>query len=1034
MDFKITEENLELDCMKWFDDIGYQTIYGPNIEPNGKGVLERQSLSDVILTERLKTSLQKINGHIPISAIDTAISIIADFHVNPVVANNRFHRQMNDGIPVTYKDDDGNDVGDRVFLVDFKNADNNDWVAVRQCSVACISHGDQTTRIPDVVVFLNGFPISVLELKNPNTETADIWAAYTQIQNYKTAIKDLFVFNEALIISDGHNARLGSLTADQERFMFWRSIHGDKDDTETSCELEVMIKGFFNKQYLLDYLRFFITFEPHKDSFIKKQAAYHQFHGVRKAINSSKEASSVKGDKKCGVYWHTQGSGKSLSMVFYSAMLIADVELESPTIVVVTDRNDLDDQLYSTFLNSSDLLKQTPVQIKNRDDLYEQLNNKQAGGIFFTTMQKFQPEKDKISLPALTDRHNIFVVADEAHRSQYGNKARFDKDSGQLKYGYAHHMRTALPNAGYIGFTGTPIELNDKDTKLVFGDYVDVYDIEQAQKDEATKPLFYESRMIPISEDANVDKESLNAEAEEIISGYEDNQKEKIKAHHAALEALITEKSRVKKLAKDFSGHFARREEASLSKAMIVCISRKACVQLYKEIVKINEDWHDADINKGAIKVIMTGSSSDPAGYQQHIYNKKQQAKIANRVRDPDDSLKVVIVCDMWLTGFDAPCLNTMYIDKPLVGHNLMQAITRINRVFRDKEGGLLVDYLGIAPELKKALANYTASDGKGKPTVDIDEAVRVFKSKLDVCRAKMHGYDYSTFRENYMTVSAGAMNHVLKPKDGKVEFDKCVLLLTKAFSLVSALEEIREYKDEVAFFDSIRNAIKKVTSSKTKLSEDKVKHSLRQLVSKAIISGEVVDIFKSAGLNKPEISVLDDDFLEDVRNMEHKNLAIELLQKLIDDEITARTAKNAANQIAFSERLNKAVAKYRNRSVETSQVIEALIALAKELKNAADEGEELGLSVEEKAFYDALLRDGSAASEMKNEDLITIAIKLADTIRKSAKPDWAVRENLRASMRLKIKKILSRSGYPPDKTDEAIKYVVEQAERIAYQ
>lgn len=1027
-----TEEQLELECIKWFDGLGYQTINGPDIEPHQGKAAERQSLSEVVLTERLKAALKEINDHLPEFAIDSAIDTLKQFHANTVVANNTFHRHLLDGIPVSFTDENGNETGDRVFLVDFKDVTKNDWLVVRQFSVDGVSHGEKDNRRPDIVAFLNGLPIAVLELKNPAKEDADVWSAYNQIQTYKSVISDLFVFNEALIISDGTVARLGSLTADQERFMFWRSIRGDKDDTETMLELEVMIKGFFNKEYLLDYLQFFITFEPSKDSFVKKQAAYHQFHGVRKAVESSKIASAKGGNKKCGVYWHTQGSGKSLSMVFYSAKMIADVELDSPTIVVVTDRNDLDEQLFDTFVKSEKLLKQTPIQIADRADLFEKLNNKQSGGIFFTTMQKFQPEKGKSEVPVLTERHNIFVNADEAHRSQYGNKARVDKKSGQLKYGYAHHMRTALPNAGYIGFTGTPIEKDDKDTQLVFGDYIDIYDIEQAQKDEATKPLFYESRLIPLDMGADIDIESFDKQADDITDGYDDNEKERIKAQHAALEALVTEDSRVEKLVKDFSEHFARRQEASLSKAMMVCISRKACVQVYNEIIKLHPDWHSEDPTRGVVKVIMTGSSSDPEDYQKHLYKKTVQAKIAKRVIDPEDELSIIIVCDMWLTGFDAPCLNTMYIDKPLIGHNLMQAITRVNRVFRDKEGGLLVDYLGIAPELKSALANYTANKGRGKPTLDIENALTVFSAKLDVCRGKLHGYDYTNFRTNSLGLLAGAMNHVLQPKDGKKEFDKAVFALSKAFSLVSAHEDVRPFKDEVAFFELLRTAIKKSTTTNRKLDEDKVKHSLRQLVSQAIVSGEVVDVFKSAGLNKPEISILDDDFLDDVRKMEHKNLAIEMLEKLINDEIVVRTAKNAAEQVAFSDRLERAVGKYRNRSVETSQVIEALIALAKELRESGEKARELNLSPEEVALYDALIRNGNAKDAMNNEDIITIARELAKEIRNSAQTDWAKRDNLRAKMRRNIKKVLKRTGYPPEKCDEAVAYVIEQAERMA--
>lgn len=1027
----VNEDSIETTCMEWFDGLGYQTVYGPDVEP-GKVLSERIVLGDVVLTERLIKALSKINPQIPLSCIESVVDSLQSAGTNLVVANRKFHRQLIDGIPVSFDGNNGQEVNERVFLVDFKNKNNNDWVAVRQFSVDGVSYGEVDNRRPDIVVFLNGLPIVVIELKNPAIEDADVWSAYNQIQTYKQVISDLFVFNEALIISDGVVARLGSLTADQERFMFWRSIDGTRDDTDDTLELEVMIKGFFQKDLLLDYLQFFITFESDKDSFIKKQAAYHQFHGVRKAVQSSKRASSENGDSRCGVYWHTQGSGKSLSMVFYAAKMIADPELESPTLVVVTDRNDLDEQLYETFVASEDLMRQQPVQIESRDDLFKQLNNKQSGGVFFTTMQKFQPEKGKTNVPELTSRKNIFVIADEAHRSQYGDVAKVNKESGAMKYGYAHHLRTSLPKASYIGFTGTPIEAEDKDTRRVFGGYIDVYDIQQSEKDGSTKPLYYESRLIPIDMALDKNKEAIDKKASDVMDGYGKTDKERMKAKQAALESIVTEKSRVKKLVTDFSEHFSKRQEASLSKSMIVCISRRACVAVYNEIIKQNPDWHSDDPIKGKVKVIMTGTSSDPKTYQKHMYKKPIKKKIAARIKDPDDELSVVIVCDMWLTGFDAPCLNTMYIDKPLTGHNLMQAITRINRVFRDKEGGLIVDYLGIAPELKAALSNYTSSKGRGKLKLDIDEAIKHFKSRLSVCQSKFHGFDYSDFKTNALGLLAKAMNHVLKPKDGKKEYDKAAFALLKSFSLVSAHDDMKSYKEEVAFFELIRTAIKKSTSTKRKMSEDKVKNSLRQLMSSAIVSGEVVDVFKSAGLNNPEISILNDGFLSDVSKMKQKNLAVEMLEKLLKDEIATRTAKDSAKEVEFSDRLEKSVAKYRNRSVETSQVIEALIALAKELRDAADRGKSLNLSPEEVALYDALLRNGSVKDLMENQQLVAIAIELAKEIRNSSQPDWSKRDNLRAKMRRNIKKVLKRTGFPPDKCDEAIQYVLEQAERVA--
>ena len=1027
----VNEDQLETECMEWFDSIGYQTIHGASIDPSSANP-ERKNLSEVMLLGRLRKAIEDINSGIPESALDDAVTKLRQFHANTAIANNTFHRQLIEGIQVEYRNDNGELVGDRVYLIDFKDKSNNDWLAVQQYSVDGVTHGEKDNRRPDIVVFINGLPISVIELKNPKDEDADVWAAYNQLQTYKNTIKDLFVCNEAMIISDGTVARIGSLTADRERFMHWRTINGSQDDTETMLELEVMIRGFFNKDLLLDYLQYFVAFEASKDSFIKKQAGYHQFHGVRDAVLNTITATRPDGDQRCGVFWHTQGSGKSLSMVYYSAKLMATPELENPTIIIVTDRNDLDDQLFETFLASEDLLRQKPIQCKDRDDIYKHLNDKPAGGIFFTTMQKFQPEKGETEFKELSTRHNIIVGADEAHRSQYGMKARVDQKTGQMKYGYAHHLRTALPNAGFIGFTGTPIEAEDKDTQHTFGSYVSIYDIEQAQKDEATKPLYYESRMIKMAMSEVIDDEDIEDEVDDATDGYDEYDQSRLKSKNAALEALITEDSRIKKLANDLIEHFEKREKVMLSKAMMVCISRAACVQVYDEIKALRPDWHNDDPLKGSMKVIMTGSSSDRKEFQEHIHKKPIQRKIAERVKDPDSELKLIIVCDMWLTGFDAPCLNTMYIDKPLKGHNLMQSIARVNRVFRDKEGGLIVDYLGIAQELKDALANYTANDGKGRPTIDLDEAMSVFTTKLDVCRSIMHGYDYSGFEKNALKLLAGAMNHILKGSDGKKRYDRAALAMSKAFSLCSTHDDANQYKEEVAFFETVRAAIKKSTLAKKKLDGDKVQHALRQVVSKAIVTGDIVDVFKSAGLNKPEISILDDKFLDDVKKMEHKNLAVEMLQKLIEDEISTRTAKNAASQRTFMDLLAASVAKYKNKAVHTSQIIEELIKLAKELRESADRGEDIGLTKEELAFYDALLESETAKEAMENDDIILIAKALVAEIRNSTQPDWEKRPNLRSKMRRNIKKLLKRTGYPPDHQAAAIEAILKQAELMA--
>lgn len=1025
---KITEEMLEDHCMVWFGSLGYQTLNGSELEPKGS-TPERESLSDVVLKPRLRQALLNINSHLPEECIDTAIGILLNTVPSIERANHTFHRQIIEGIQVEYEDERGHPVGDKVRLVDFNNEHNN-WLAVRQFSVNGVTNGEIDNRRPDIVVFLNGLPISLLELKNPADTKADVWRAYNQVQTYKQAIKDLFVFNESLIISDGTEAYIGSLTANRDRFTPWRTIDGSRDDTVDTLALEVMVRGFFNQELLLDYLQYYVSFEVDNEKVIKKIAGYHQFHGVRAAVESTIRATRHDGDQRCGVYWHTQGSGKSLSMTFYSAKLMASPSMNNPTIVVVTDRNDLDEQLFETFAENAELLGDTPVQAKDRDELRELLNNRPSGGIIFTTMQKFAPPKGETRCKPLTERYNIVVAADEAHRSQYGLKARVDKKTSEMKYGYAQHLRDSLPNAGFIGFTGTPIEMEDKDTRVVFGDDVSVYDIEQAQKDGATKPLYYESRLIKLDMSKNTNEEDIDSKVDELVAEYDEDDQAKAKTSNAALEALVCAEDRVDRLVRDLLKHFASREETSLSKAMMVCISREACVQVYDKIAELKPDWASDDPEKGCMKVIMTGTSDDPAKYQKHIHKKPIQKKIAKRVKDPEDELKLVIVCDMWLTGFDAPCLNTMYIDKPLKGHNLMQAIARVNRVFRDKEGGLIVDYLGIAPELRNAIANYTAS-GNGSPTIDLAEALAVTMTKLDVCRGIMHGFDYSDYRTNTLGLLAGAMNHTLNLEDGKKRFDKAALSLSKAFSLCSSMDEAKGIKEEIAFFETLRAAIKKSTTSKQRMSDENVQTALRQVVSETIVSGEIVDVFQSAGLNKPNISILDDEFLAEVEKSEHKNLAVEMLKKLIQDEIKTRTVKNAVAYKTFSEMLRNSLDKYRNRSVETSVVIEELIKLAKELRESADRGEELNLTKEELAFFDALIANDSAREAMQQKDILTIARKLAEEIRKSAQPDWAKRKNLRAKMRLKIKQILKRTGYPPDEQAEAVELVLEQAELV---
>ena len=968
----VTEDQVELQSIEWFKDLGYQYVCGYDIAVDGE-TPERTDYRSVVLKDRLLSALTRINPEIPKSAIDTALSQLMNPNIPALMSCNRqVHSWLTKGVKVTYQE--GNEtVGKQLKVIDFDNPENNDWLVVNQFTI----HGQKQNRRPDVLVFLNGLPLSVIELKNAADENADIWAAYNQLQTYKNDIPDLFNYNTCLVISDGIYARLGSLSANEERFMRWRTIDGvEVDPLGQHRELETLIKGLFNKEVFLSYLRYFCIFEDDK-TVIKKIAGYHQFHAVQAAVESVVNASGVSGTKKGGVVWHTQGAGKSIEMACLAGRLIAEPRLENPTLVMVTDRQDLDGQLFGVFAGAGDLLVRTPKQANSRAELREHLMNRPSGGIIFTTIQKFGLDADEDKFPVLTDRHNIVVIADEAHRTQYGFKAKIDSESGTIKYGLAKSLRDGLPNATFLAFTGTPISQDDRDTQAVFGEYVSVYDIQQAVEDGATVPIYYESRLAKINLDQSV-LPTVDEEVETILDDEtaDEREKEKAKSQWSALEAIVGTDARLQEVAEDLIAHYEKRNETQLGKAMIVTMSRDICVRLYDKIVEIRPEWHSDDHMTGAIKVVMTANASDKAYLQPHHTNKAQKKDLEKRFKDPDDPLKIVIVRDMWLTGFDAPCLATMYIDKPMQGANLAQAIARVNRVFKDKPGGLVVDYIGIAPQLKEALATYSAAKGKGRPTIDSSEALRILKEKIQVAETcYIQSIGVSSRLEHYNSFLS-VLIIFLSKKTGNVGTQTPCLQMTKAFALCGTLDEALELSPEVAFHQAVRAPLIKGETGDGKKRD--VDYELRQLVSHAVVGEGVADVFKLAGLESPDISILSEGFLTEVMKMPHKNLAVELLQRLIKDEVKTKFKTNVVKQRKFSDLLEKSLGKYQNRSIEAAQVIEELIAMARQFKEDLERRQSHNLSDEEEAFYDALAKNESAVEAMQEEVLVEIAREVA--------------------------------------------------------
>jgi len=1020
----INENAVEQAALEWFEEIGYSVQYGPDFD--------RESYSDVILSDILTSSLEDINPDIPSEAIEDAVRKLLITESPSLYENNRiFQTYVTEGIPVEYQKD-GRTVYENVNIFDSDDPDNNHWLAVNQFTVI---EGNNKRR-PDIVVFVNGLPLAVIELKSISSEVATVKGAFNQLQTYKQELPNLFVCNETLIVSDGVEAKVGSLTADWDRFMPWRTIDGETVEPKGSLELETLIKGVFDKERYLDIIRYFTVFETDGLDIIKKVASYHQYHAVNKAVVCTVKATSPGGDKRVGVVWHTQGSGKSLTMAFYSSKIVQHPAMENPTIVVLTDRNDLDDQLFDTFAKCQSLIRQKPVQADDRSHLRELLKVA-SGGVIFTTVQKFNPETRGSDYPLLSDRRNIVFIADEAHRSQYGFKAKVVKNKktneALITYGFAKYVRDALPNASFIGFTVTPVEMTDKNTPAVFGNYIDIYDIGRAVEDGATVRIYYEGRLAKI-EIKEKERPKIDPEFEEVTEDEEDTTKEKLKSKWARLEAMVGMEKRISLIAEDIIEHFGNRNAAIHGKGMIVCMSRRICADLYNAIVKIRPDWHDEDDQKGVIKVVMTGSAADNQKMQPHVRNKVRRKALATRFKDEKNDFSLVIVRDMWLTGFDVPCLHTMYIDKPMRGHGLMQAIARINRVFRGKEGGLVVDYLGIAEYLRSALADYTEGD-RNNTGIPQEEALAIMIEKYEIVCDMYYGFDWKIF----FTKAAGqrlkvipeAMEYILGKEDGKNRYIDAVNLLTKAYSLVSSHDEAIKIREDIAFFQAVKAQFIKITPGKGKSLEE-IDTAIRQIVSKAVASDEVVDIFAASGLNKPDISILSDEFLAEMKGMPQKNLAMELLKKLLNDEIRKQRKKNLIQARSFADMIEKTIRQYQNRTINAAQVIMELIDVGKSMREAAKRGDDLGMSDDELAFYDALEVNDSAVKILGDDVLRTIARELVKQVRGSMTIDWTVKESVRAKIRLAVKKILKRYGYPPDKAEKAIETVLKQAELLS--
>jgi type I restriction enzyme R subunit len=1024
---RIVEQDIEdaaLDILQ--NDLGYNYVHGAEIAPDSDKP-ERARWDDVVLVERLKRAVEKINPGIPEEARERAVKMVLRLGSGSILRNNEiFHKMLSEGIDMEFRKE-GRIQSDKVWLVDFLDVENNEFLAVNQFAIV---EGEKHRR-PDIVIFVNGMPLSLIELKNPGDEKATIDSAYGQIDTYKQEIPSIFNYNEILVISDGNLAQSGTISCPREWFLAWKTIDGKKTASPALPQLQVMLEGMFKKKVFLDLIKHFITFNKTRTRTDKVLAGYHQYHAANEAIDRTVEA--MKKDGKIGVVWHTQGSGKSLTMAFYASKLAVQKELNNPTLVVLTDRNDLDDQLFNTFASCS-ILRETPIQLKNKDELKEELKKRASGGIIFTTIQKFDFDEKEI----LSERKNIIVAADEAHRSQYGFSARVNKKTNEIKYGLAKYLRDALPNACFIGFTGTPIDFKDKSTRTVFGDYIDIYDIHRAVEDERTVRIYYEPRLIKVSlSQKEIDKEIESLLNEEFPTEDEEAeyQRQKNKSKFARVESIVGADKRIKELAKDLVNHFEQRQEIMKGKAMVVCMSRRICINLYNEIMKLKPEWHNKEDKKGKVKVIMTGSAADGADWQQHIRSKDRRAEMGELFKDPESEFKLAIVRDMWLTGFDVPSLNTLYVDKPMKGHGLMQAIARVNRVYSGKQGGLIVDYLGLAHELKLATKDYTENKGEGNIIERQAEAIALMLDKYDIVKTFLHKLDYKKFftgsAKEKMQIIPAAMDLILKQNDGKRRFMKEVAALSGAFGLAVPSKEAEEIRDEVALFQAIKASFVKNTLPSGKTNEQ-LETAIKQIVSKSVASKGVIDLFKDLKMDKPNLGVLSDEFLAEVENLEYKNLAIEALKKLLEDEIRVRFEFNKVKLKKFSEMLEEAIIKYRNRSLDSAQIVKALVDMAKKFRDEKSKGKELSLTKEEEAFYDALASNQSAVDLLGDKVLAKMAAELTRLVRENASIDWTMRQSIQAKLKVMVKRLLRKYGYPPDKQKMATDLVLEQAEGFA--
>lgn len=1019
----IAEQDIENVSLEILQELGYEVVYAPEIAPDGSSP-QRASWDSVVLVDKLEEALKKINSGVPDDAIQEAIKKIIKTTSHKVIVNNeRFHEFLVNGIEVEHRDK-GKIKHSHIRVIDQETPERNTFQALNQFTVIENGHN----RRPDILIFINGLPLGIIELKNPASATATVKSAFEQIGTYKEEIPCVFAYNEFVIIADGTDARVGTLTSPWEWFLPWKTIDGNKREPSSKPQLEVVLNGMCNKQVLIDLIHNFIGYRKTKKETVKIIAGYHQYHATNKAIQRTHKA--VGDSKKIGVVWHTQGSGKSLTMAFYVGKITRDIQLKNPSIVVITDRNDLDDQLFNTFSDHSQIFREQPKKIESQPELKKSLKVS-SGGIFFTTIQKFL-DKTESRFELLSNRDNIIVVADEAHRTQYGLTAKIKKD--KLRYGFAKYLRDALPNASFLGFTGTPIDFADKSTRAVFGDYIDIYDMHAALEDKRVVPIYYESKLVKLGKNEEVFKE-LDEDIEEITEYEEQRSKDYLKSKWSRVEALVGTDSRIDTIAKNIVKHFELRQSVMEGKAIIVCMSRRICVDLHDAIKKIRPEWYHKDDDKGTIKVIMTGSAADGKKWQQHIRTKKKRREMGEHFKDVKSDFRIAIVRDMWLTGFDVPSLNTIYVDKPIRHHNLMQAIARVNRVYGDKQGGLVVDFLGIADELKKAITIYTKSGGEGQPTYDINKAIDLMKEKYGIVKDMLHGYDYQRFfkasAKDRMRIIPELMEHILDQDKGKERFVKNTGGLVRALSLAAASSEAQKLREDIALFQAISNALRKTDTEETRRTT-LTDIAIKQLVSKAISTDGVIDVYRHLGVKKPEISILSDRFLDEFSGMQYKNLAFEALKKLLNDEIKVRFKDNKVKNRKFSEMLEIAIKKYQNRGIDSAQVIAELIELAKEVREAQKRGEELGLTDEEVAFYDALADNGSAREILGDELLKKMAIELTELIKKNTSIDWKLRETVRAKLRIMVKRLLKKYGYPPDKQAMATDLVLEQAELLS--